>query len=189
MEGKELSITDYKYLADIFRSIATALSFFVGGIWVYLRFIRQQEKYPNINFIADLNVIGLQNGFWIIELIALLENKGKAQHKFNKFKFDLNGLKAVDSIDVNDNFGGQVDFKHQIADGSFLPEQYDFFFIDPGTAAKYSHIVRVPEDISFLLYHAYFNYADRRGYRHAAEKTVQLKLSNSDISVETDANK
>ena len=49
--------------SSIAQSIVTALSFIVGGWWVYRKFVRAQEKYPNIEFSADINVIGEQGGF------------------------------------------------------------------------------------------------------------------------------
>ena len=50
------------------QSVATILSFIVGGWWVYAKFVRAQEKYPNIEFSADINVIGQQGGSLIVEL-------------------------------------------------------------------------------------------------------------------------
>src|SRR5688500_17146592 len=88
-----------KNLMAALQSLATVVSFIVGGIWVYRRYIRQQEKYPNIEFSADINFIGEQADWWIVELIGVIENKGKAQHKMEEFNFDLNALYSKDQID------------------------------------------------------------------------------------------
>lgn len=45
-----MTMGDFKNLCEGLQSIATITSFIVGGIWVYRRYIRQQERYPNINF-------------------------------------------------------------------------------------------------------------------------------------------
>lgn len=73
-----MTLHDLKSLAATFQSVATGVSFAVIGIWVWLRFLRQQERYPNVEFSADVNFIGLQGEWWIVELVAILENKGKA---------------------------------------------------------------------------------------------------------------
>src|SRR5215207_8765415 len=79
------TIEEWKNLAAATQSAATIASFVVGGIWVYTKYIRQQERYPNIEFSADVQFIGVQDGFWITELIATVENKGKAQHRMEEF--------------------------------------------------------------------------------------------------------
>jgi hypothetical protein len=119
--------------SSIAQSIVTALSFIVGGWWVYRKFVRAQEKYPNIEFSADINVIGEQGGSLIVELIAYVENKGKAQHEMKEFNFDLNALLPQDPVLADQRWGGQIDFANEICVGSFLPAHNKFFFIDPGT--------------------------------------------------------
>lgn len=165
------ALKDY---ATVLQSIATVISFIIGGIWVYMKYIRQQEKYPHIEFFADINFVGKQQGFWIVELIASIENKGKVQHKINEFGFDLNALYCEDKIDVSQEWGGQVNFPHLVTKGSFLPKRFGFFFIDPAVKAKYSYVTRVPQEVSFLILHCWFQYADRRNYGHTAERSVSV---------------
>jgi hypothetical protein len=169
-----MTTEDLKNIAAAAQSIGTIISFIVGAFWVYRKYIRQQENYPNIEFSADINCIGVQEDWWIVELIALIENKGKVQHKMEEFEFDLNALYANDPIEAEEKWGGQVDFPHEIARGSFLPAAFKFFFVDPGVKAKYSYIARVPKDVHFLILHCRFEYADRRKYGHTAEKTIEL---------------
>lgn len=84
-----MTFAEFKNYTEIATSILTSLSILIGGCWVFYRFILQQERYPNINFSADINVIGKQNKYWIIELISIIENNGKAQHRMNEFTFEL----------------------------------------------------------------------------------------------------
>ncbi len=171
---------EFKNLAGGLQSIATIMSFIIGGIWVYRRYIRQQERYPNINFTADINVIGKQRGYWIVELLALIENKGKAQHKMEDFDFDVYGIREDDQVDDDEKFGGQVTFAHEIKKGTFLPKKWKYFFVDPGTSAKYSFLARIPEDISFVVLHSSFKYHDRNNSGHTAEKTIFLKETEAE---------
>lgn len=41
----------------------------------------------------------------MIELIALIENKGKAQHRMKDFGFDLNALFTNDKIETKEKWG------------------------------------------------------------------------------------
>ena len=141
---------------------------------VFRKYVRQQERYPNINFTADINMIGKQGDYWIVELIALIENKGKAQHKMEQFKFDVYGVNKNDKLEDDENFGGQVHFSHLMKKGTFLAKRLKYFFVDPGTTAKYSFLSKVPQDISFILLHSSFTYYGRDSAGHTAEKTISF---------------
>ena len=68
---------------------------------------------------------------------------------------------------------------HPYREGSFLPEQYKFFFIDPGVKAKYSYIARIPVTARFAILHCWFNYGDKRKLSHTAERTVVVPKENA----------
>ncbi len=169
-----MTYQEFKDFASALQSFATIISFIIGGVWVYRRYIRQQENYPNIEFSADINFIGEQADWIIIELIGLIENKGKVQHKMKEFKFDLNAIFSGEQVDVKDEWGGQVHFPHLVAEGSFLPKTWDFFFIDPGIKGKYSYVARVPKQATFLILHCRFQYFDKRKFSHTAEKSISV---------------
>jgi hypothetical protein len=173
-EDSRMSIEDWKNAAATLQSGVTAFALIAGGIWAYWRYIRNEERYPNIEFSADLNFIGRQSEWWIVEVIAIIDNKGKVQHRMSEFKFDLNALQYGDPVETSSQWGNQVDFVRPIAEGSFLPERFRFFFIDPGVKAKYSYIARVPSQVSFLILHCWFNYSDPRKLSHTAEKAVRV---------------
>jgi hypothetical protein len=175
-----MTLIEFKDLAGIITSILTSLSIIIGGGWVIYRFILQQERFPNNNFTTDINVIGKKDKYWIIELCAFIENKGKSQHRMKEFGFDLNAIFLNDKIETDERWGGQVNFPQEIVTGSYLPKQCKYFFIDPGTEAKYSYIAKVPESATFLILHSYFQYFRRKGYGHTAEKTIKLEQMDKD---------
>src|SRR5262245_41732546 len=123
--GVQFAVTgqDWVTWASGVQSLVTAASLVIGGIWVYLRYVRQQERYPNLEFTADINFVGPQAGWWIVELVALVENKGKGQHRMNDLVFDLKALRPNDPLELNSIYGNQVDFLHLVAEGSFRPQQ------------------------------------------------------------------
>jgi hypothetical protein len=164
----------FAQLAGGIGSIITALAVLAGAIWAYRRFIAQEERYPAITFSADINFVCRQRGYWIIELISIIENKGKVPHKFQRADFDLFALYPADEVDVNDEFGGQAFFPHEILKGTWLPKRFSAFFIAPGASLKYTFVARVPETATAIMLHSWFDYDDRRGVGHAAEKTVAL---------------
>src|SRR6266446_2000056 len=88
----------WKDFASIVQSIGTLLVAVVGGGWALWRFGLRQERYPHIETSADIQFIGEHNGYWIVELIAVIENKGTAQHKMKNLEFDLCALDRTDNL-------------------------------------------------------------------------------------------
>jgi hypothetical protein len=83
-----LNISQSKDLAALFQSLVMAASFIVGGVWVYRRYIFQQENFAHIESATDIILIGEHSDYWVIELVGILENKGKVEHKIENFNFD-----------------------------------------------------------------------------------------------------
>jgi hypothetical protein len=169
-----VSLAEFNDFASAIQAIVASASLIVGGYWVYARFVRQQERFAHIESDADIVVLGRQGGYWIVEIAALLQNKGKVQLEVKDLGFDLNAITDVDDIETDPRWGGQVHFPHNIAKGTFLPEKYSHFFIGPGISARYSWIASVPEAATFLSLHCFFLYADGRAAGHSMEKNVRL---------------
>jgi hypothetical protein len=182
-----MSWEDWKNAGAMFQSFVTGVGIIFGGIWAYLRYVRQEENNPYIEFSADLNFVGRQAGWWIVEIVAFVENKGKVQHRMREFTFELDSIYSVDPVALDPRWGNQVNFEHALARGSFRPQSYRSFFIAPTVKASYSHITRVPAEATFLLLHCGFRYPDtlldrirnlvpryRRTRGHVAEKTVRV---------------
>src|SRR6266404_3639694 len=164
----------FAHLAGGIASVITVLVAIIGAIWAYRRFIAQEERYPAITFSADINFVCRQRGYWIVELISIIENHGKVPHRFQRCNFDLNVLFPEDEVDVKDEFGGQAFFPQEIMKGSWLPKRFEYFFIAPGATSKYTYVARVPDTASAIMLHSWFEYDDRRNAGHSAEKTVAL---------------
>jgi hypothetical protein len=169
----------------IIASIATTIAIFIGAAWAYFRFIRQRENYPFIDFTADIKFHKKISDWWIVELIAYIENKGKVQHQLDYFKFDLFSLNGSDEVTTNDEIGGQVYFPNKLAESSFLPQKTKYFFIEPGSKNKYSYITRVPVEAEIVILHSWFNYLDGK-HSHTAEVTSKVPKDeeNEKVSAE-----
>jgi hypothetical protein len=127
---------DFASIAQSFGTVAIAAA---GGWWAYWKFGISQNRYPHIETSADIQFIGVHGDYWIIELLAYIENKGTAQHRMKKFDFELSSLNRDDQLKDSKKFGGQVYFPNLIKKGSFLAN-YEYFVVDAGVKAKYSYI-------------------------------------------------
>ena len=182
-----MSWEDWKNACAAFQSFATGVGIVFGGIWAYRRYVLQEENNPYIEFSAGLNFIGRQAGWWVVEITGFVENKGKVRHRMREFEFELDAIYSEDPIVLDARWANQVNFRHPVARGSFLPESFEFFFIAPTVKASYSHITMVPPEARFLILHCRFQYPNsllgrirnlvpkyRRTRAHVAEKTVRV---------------
>lgn len=157
----------------IISSILTAIALLVGAVWAYYRFKRQRENYALIDFAVDIVFHKKIGNWWIVELVAFIDNKGKVQHQIKDYNFDLSALTGSDKVTTSEDFGGQVYFPHTVAKGSFLPKRFEYFFMEPGLRNKYSYIARVPVEAEIVILHSWFNYLDGK-HSHTAEVTSKV---------------
>jgi hypothetical protein len=172
-----------KEIASFIESVSKVIALTVGGYWTYTRFIRQRDDYAFIEFTVDLNFVGKQDGKWIVELIAYLENKGKVQHTFSDLAFDLEALYDTDGVIPNERYGGQAYFPHQLAKRPWIPPGK--YFIEPGLKAKYSYVAQVPQEATFLMLHGRFTYENQPAW-HSAERTLEVPRAVADATRSND---
>lgn len=153
------------------------LAVVIVGLLAYRRYKARESSYAHIETSAEISFIGQQDNFWVVELKAILNNKGKVQRRIHGFRFDLNAIHADDAIDVSKKWGGQVNFANEIAKGSFVPRGYAYCVVGPSVTATYSYVARVPQWATFLVLHCWFDY--NPGFSHWIEKAVQVPSSTA----------
>jgi hypothetical protein len=166
----------------IIASVATTIALLIAAAWAYFRFVRQRENYPFIDFTVDMAFHKKIGKWWIVELIAFIENKGKVQHKLEIFKFDLFSLNESDEITTSEDIGGQVYFPNKLAESSFLPKESKYFFIEPGSKNKYSYVTRIPVNAEIVILHSWFNYLDGKHW-HTAEATFKVPKQEKEETI------
>lgn len=171
----------YKDISEIIRnyaqaiqSVATVTAIIIGGIWAYFRFYKQREHSTRLEFTVDVEFVGLQDNRWLVEVVAFIENKGLVLHDIRNFVFDLRYLTNKDVLeDGEKNINFQTNIKHSCKKGSWIPEDWESTFIEPGLKTRYSYIANVPAAATFLLIHGKFNYRDQKEF-HTADKLIKV---------------
>jgi hypothetical protein len=168
-----MTYQEFNQLAGAIESLVTLLALAIAGYWAYWRFIRQREGRPNVQFSADIVFIRKQGEWWVVELVAWLENKGKVRHLIKDFHFDVRALYADDPVCNDERFRGQVYFPNEVAKGCWMPEEKSETWVDPGVKTHYSYITRVAERATVLLMHTWLTYSDESVFT-STEKTVSV---------------
>ena len=155
-----MTLNDFKTLADALQAVVTALGIVIGGIWALRRYVFQKEALPRIEFRVDVRFIGMQEGFWIVELLGLLENKGSVPHRIGDLRFELRVLEAGQApVEGGPEIQRQVSFAKVLKEGSWTPgDGPQVMAILPGVSLRYSHIAQLPASAAFALLHGRLTY-------------------------------
>jgi hypothetical protein len=171
-----MNAAEFSDIAQGIASIATFLGIIIGGGWALRRYVFRKEAYPRIEMLVDINFIGPHNGQWVIEVLALLHNKGEVPHKIRNLLFEIRFLSKQDEIeDGDDSIGGQLRFGKIVKEGSWTPaDSSGPMVILPGISLRYSYVYHVPTAIAFVLLHGKMEY-DRGGIEHLrADRVVKV---------------
>jgi hypothetical protein len=169
---------DFNDLANGLSSIATIVALAIGAIWTYQRFVRTREANPRIEFTVDIAFVTIQNGHWVAEAIAFLQNKGLVRHDITIFSFEVRYLLGGDPVEAKNGF--LVYIPNQGSEGSWLPKGWGNTFIEPGLMTRYSALIRIPSDATAVLIHGRFLYADNDW--HTADKLVAVPISAQQVA-------
>ena len=167
--------------AQAVQSIGTVVAVIIGGIWAYFRFIRQREHSQRIEFLVDIEFVGLQDDQWLIEALAFIENKGLVNQIIKDLSFTLRYVDSDDRISDGDkeiNF--QANISRELKKGVWVPESWEATFIEPGLKTRYGYVASVPSEASFVLIHGRFSYQDEKEF-HTAKKLVKVPDKNEFI--------
>jgi hypothetical protein len=173
-----LTFEEFDHLASALSALATIAALVVGGAWTYQRFVRTREANPKVEFEVSVEFVARQNGFWIAEALAFLDNKGLVRHDITNFTFSVRFLLSTDSIEAKEEFLAFV--PHDGGSGSWIPPDWGNTFIEPGLRTRYSALIRVPAEASAVLIHGKFYYTD--GDWHTSDKLVPVPAFSKKMS-------
>jgi hypothetical protein len=163
----------------------TGIGVLVGGGWAFWRFALGRERYPKIQFNLDLRVVSHGHDHLVVEVVAIVENKGLVRHWLHGFEFDLlylpNGAPIVVGNFVNgkDVINSQVRFEPIIKEMSWIPKDWNSTFIDAKVEQRYTYIAQAPKNASMLLVRARFKYPDKASALHTAQKVISVSQSSA----------
>jgi hypothetical protein len=185
MEGARMDTSDFNNITSAIQNIIAALAILVGGIWALFKFVIYRESYPKVQFDLDLRILDKIQNQIVVEVVAIVENKGLVRHWLNDFKFDLFVLpkdKALVEGDKNINY--QIQFE-KVVDGRYwIPPDWKTTFIDPSLRQEYTYVTHIPDNSSLALIYATFRYPDEESNFHAAQKTFRVELKPSEQTFE-----
>jgi hypothetical protein len=73
-----------KDLSEVLKNYATIVAFIIGGIWVYITFIRKREKYPRANVIHRVIHKNIDDKRILLKVMIDIHNTGGTMMHLNR---------------------------------------------------------------------------------------------------------
>lgn len=167
--------------SEIIKNILGGTAILGAAIWTVFRFGIFRERYAKIEFNLDCRYIGTTDDNILLELIAVIENKGLVRQNIKEWTFDLLLFMEKDEVDESEHkINYQIKFANKkINKRPWVPSSWYSTFIDAGTKQVYPYITSVPKGTSFITIYSRFIYPNTKDF-HSSQRTFSLKtLMNS----------
>lgn len=160
---------------EIVKNLVTIIAIIIAGIWTMYRFGINREKYPKLQFELNLIITGKTSTNYILQLVAIIDNKGLTRQYINDFKFHLlyfnNDFKIV--LD-DEKINRQLKFKYLITNRDWLKPTTPPF-IDGGIKHKFTYNTAVDLNIDYVIIYSKFNYPRKGLFRKSIDRYIFLK--------------
>src|SRR5688572_18861206 len=168
------------------KDILTIIAIITAGFWAYYRFGITRERHPKLQFDLELEVLGKTDQHYIVQLIAIVENKGLTRQYIHDFKFSLLYLNKNSEIDLTDeNINHQIRFTSILRSKSWLTQKTSTPFVDGNIKQQFTYNTVIPADADFVLIYSKFRDPKKRSFKKPGDmyhitKTFDLKKLNKE---------
>ena len=166
----------------------------------YLKHIydKKERRYAlRIEFDLDATIIGVQNGFHLLEFTTTINNKSLVQKEFSAITLRIRGIKNDEAIglwtaNVIDDETKEpkkvktrrINFPKKILKETIIPPKWTYIFVEPGVKQKIIYTTPISEDICYILATVEFHYDAKTP--HTAEKMLALQAAQPNITITED---
>lgn len=166
------------------QSIITLIAIILAGAWTLYRFGIAREQYPKLQFELQLNKLGTSRDKEIVELIAIITNKGIARQYIKGFRFNILTFDDNTPFDMSDtriekrlkfnklNKGIDGESKGEL---NWIDSKYPVF-VDGGIAREFRYVTAIDKDVCFVMIYSKF---DHESKQFGIDRSEHYRLSKT----------
>jgi hypothetical protein len=137
-------------------TIITTLAILLAGIWTLYRFGISRERYPKLQFDLDLRNLGSSGDKNIVELVAVITNKGITRQHIHDFKFNILVFEGNMPFDLSDEkIERRLKFKDH-EKGLNWDDPKHTPFVDGGMRREFTYVTALDADVQFVMIYSKF---------------------------------
>ena len=165
-------------LSDL-ESLITILAILIAGLWALFRFGIAREQYPKLQFDLQLNKLGASRDKQIIELVAVISNKGMVRQYIRDFTFNILVFDDNTPFDmIDEKIEKRLKFK-ELAKGRHWDNPAHKPFVDGGMSRTFSYVTALEKEVKFVMIYSKFHHKSKywlipRSEQYHISKTFAL---------------
>ena len=171
-------------------------------VYLGIRLERQRNRIERkheyrMQFDLECKVLGPQAGHYILDISAILHNKGLVRLVIDSLRLKIRGIEQEQNIELFEEYSDEgaknliAEFPAELVNANMLQalkieneskninsenQMEKGYFVEPGVEQRFSYIARIPERISFVLIRAQFEYDRKQNSKRLSEHTAQIVL-------------
>jgi hypothetical protein len=170
-------------------SLATPIAVALVGFWISFRLRkhdlridqakaeRRREHTPHVEMKLDCQFHGFRDGNHLTTFTVSIANVGLIMPQLPKIVIRVRGIKDepfgyLNTEGAFDPGGRRACFPYKILEGSLVPAQWNFVFVEPGVTQDLCLTTLVPGDFSYLMANVTFYYTE--DWPHTAEEVFAV---------------
>ena len=155
---------------DELQSLFTILAILLAGLWTIFRFGIAREQYPKLQFDLSLNQLGTSRDKQIVELVAVITNKGIIRQYIRNFKFNILVFDDTTPFDMTDTeIEKRLKFK-EFSKGLNWDDPDHSAFVDGGMSRTFSYVTALEKDVRFVMIYSKFYHKSKYWLMPRAEQ-------------------
>jgi len=133
----------------------------------------QRESVPRIELGINCQVLGRDDGHYLVELALSAHNRGLVRWEFRNIMLRVRGIENNHPFSYWPGRGRRLEFPvNVISKEEVIPESVRFLFVEPGVQQSVTYVTKIPTNIAYIAVHVEFLYDKRTP--HTAERVFRL---------------
>jgi hypothetical protein len=157
----------------------------VAALWIIWQFLVRREGVPGAELGIDAVFVGRQDHQWLIEVVAVLANRGFVRHDYSDFSITVRYFLPEDEIR-----DGEAAIHYQLECERTIDQRIggkkrtfaNVAYIEPRLTFRHSYITFVPADSTFIWLQCRMKFRPgirRRGKTKNVQRLLQVPTSES----------
>jgi hypothetical protein len=137
----------------------------------------RREDAPHIELAIDCRTLGQERGYYLIEFILAVSNRGLVRWSFDSILLRVRGIEKNHQLVYWPQREPRLEFPVKIInDAEVIPESVNFLFVEPGVQQTITYTTKLSTQIRYIVVHVEFSYNKRTP--HTSERVFRLPASD-----------
>jgi hypothetical protein len=118
-----------------------------------------REDAPHIELAINCQVLGQDDGHYLVEFTLMVYNRGLVRWTFRSIKLRVRGIEKNQQFAYWPGEGQRLEFPVKIINKEeVIPKSVNFLFVEPGVQQAIAYVTKIPAQIMYIVVYVEFWY-------------------------------